>query len=181
MKLLVLYGAPAAGKLTVARELAALTGYKLLDNHKATDYIADLFPRTDPAVTKIRSALGRRVRLDIFGAAAQAGINMITTFAPLSPGTQQFLRDIRRTVTEHGGEALFVHLAPSQDVLLARVTSESRRGRKIDTVERWHKVVDSGDNVFETFPDMPHLVLDNSDLSPQEAARQILAYYPQLQ
>jgi hypothetical protein len=35
--------------------------------------------------------------------------------------------------------------------------------------------------VFETFPDMPHLVLDNSDLSPQEAARQILAYYPQLQ
>ena len=33
MKHLFLYGAPAVGKLTVAKELADLTGYKLFHNH----------------------------------------------------------------------------------------------------------------------------------------------------
>ncbi len=33
MKLVFIYGPPASGKLTVARELAALTGYKLFHNH----------------------------------------------------------------------------------------------------------------------------------------------------
>jgi adenylate kinase family enzyme len=34
VKLVVIYGAPAVGKLTTARALAALTGFKLLHNRK---------------------------------------------------------------------------------------------------------------------------------------------------
>ncbi len=33
MRLVFIYGPPGVGKLTVARELAALTGFKLFHNH----------------------------------------------------------------------------------------------------------------------------------------------------
>lgn len=180
MNLIVIYGPPAAGKLTVARELSELTGYKLVDNHTAIDYLAELFPRSEAAYDRVRSQLGRRIRLDIFAAAASAGVNLITTFAPLSPGTQDFLRDIRSVVAQHGGEALFVQLLPDREALLRRVHGESRLGRKIDTAERWHEVVGDNPAAFEPFPDLPHLVLDNTTLSPRQAAEQIIAHYPRL-
>jgi len=40
MKLVFIYGPPASGKLTVARELATLTGYRLFHNHLIVDAVA---------------------------------------------------------------------------------------------------------------------------------------------
>lgn len=39
MKLVFIYGMPAAGKLTVAKELAGLSGYKLFHNHQVVDLL----------------------------------------------------------------------------------------------------------------------------------------------
>ena len=43
MRLVFLHGAPAVGKLTVARELAALTGFRLFHNHLTVDLASSLF------------------------------------------------------------------------------------------------------------------------------------------
>lgn len=178
MNLILLYGPPAAGKLTVATELSNTLGYKLVDNHKAIDYLVELFPRSDNKELELaRSRLGRKIRLDMFEAAANAGVNLITTFAPLSPGTTDFMRQVRATVEGAGGHALFVQLLPSRDVLLERVTAESRQGKKIDNHDLWHEVVGTNDAAFETFPDLEHCVLDNSDLTPAQAVEQIIQYY----
>lgn len=177
MNLFFVYGPPAAGKLTVAVELAKQTGYKLLDNHKAIDYLSEVFPRSDPRYDSVRSQLGRKVRLDIFEAAAKADVNLITTFAPLSQGMHDFMRQVRSNVEAAGGTVCFVQLLPSHEVLLDRVTHESRQNKKIDTVERWHEVVANNPGAFETFPDVKHCVIDNSDLSPTDTAKQILDYY----
>lgn len=49
MKLLFLYGPPAVGKFTVAKEWAALTGFKFLHNHLTIDLVTSVFePRSDP-------------------------------------------------------------------------------------------------------------------------------------
>jgi tRNA uridine 5-carbamoylmethylation protein Kti12 len=43
MKLILLHGAPAAGKLTVAKALIRLVSGKLFDNHAATDVAGMVF------------------------------------------------------------------------------------------------------------------------------------------
>lgn len=177
MKLFFVYGPPAAGKLTVAVELAKQTGYKLLDNHRAIDYLSEVFPRSEPKYDSIRSQLGRKVRLDIFEAAAKADVNLITTFAPLSHGMHDFMRQVRSAVKAAGGKVCFVQLLPSREVLLDRVTHESRLNKKIDTIERWHEVVGNNPGAFETFPDVRHCVIDNSNLSPSEVTEHIRDYY----
>jgi tRNA uridine 5-carbamoylmethylation protein Kti12 len=43
MKLIFIYGPPASGKLTVARELAKLTGLRLFHNHVSIEFVQSLF------------------------------------------------------------------------------------------------------------------------------------------
>ncbi len=43
MILIFIYGMPASGKLTVARELAGITGFKLFHNHQVVDLLLSIF------------------------------------------------------------------------------------------------------------------------------------------
>jgi len=44
MRLVFLFGLPGSGKLTVAREPSALTGWKLFHNHLTVDLLLAVFP-----------------------------------------------------------------------------------------------------------------------------------------
>ena len=44
MRLVFVYGPPGVGKLTVARELAGRTGFKLLPNHLTANLASALYP-----------------------------------------------------------------------------------------------------------------------------------------
>ncbi|MFY9484436.1 MAG: hypothetical protein WAP74_02320 [Patescibacteria group bacterium] len=66
MKLIFMYGPPAAGKLTVAKKLAKLTGYKIFHNQLTVDLITSIFPVKSAAFRKFNP----KFRLEIFAAAA---------------------------------------------------------------------------------------------------------------
>ena len=55
MKLIFIYGLPATGKLTVAVELAAMTGYKLFHNH----LVVDLLCRSSTSAARRLSSCGK--------------------------------------------------------------------------------------------------------------------------
>jgi hypothetical protein len=177
MNLVLIYGPPAAGKLTVAKELATLTGYTLLDNHLVTDYLLQLFPREVPEFEDARAKLGRRIRLLIFEAATVNDISLIVTFAPLADGAHDFIRSIQDAVQRAGGRVCLVRLSPGQRALEERVVGKSRNGGKVQTVERLHELMAMYPIMFETFTDMDHLILDNSNLEPHEVARLICDHY----
>lgn len=43
MKLILIYGSPAVGKLTTANEIAKLTGFKVFHNHLTIDAVKPVF------------------------------------------------------------------------------------------------------------------------------------------
>ena len=177
MHFVVIYGPTAAGKLSVATELAKFTGYKLLDNHRILNAVAALFPFEDPTLNPIRARLGRKFRLEMFEEAAIAGVDFITTLVIVGPDSFQFIREAKAAVERHQGAVSIVQLRPSLDTIMQRVESASRQGIKVASRTHLQRELTNKPMQFDTFPDQPHLIIDNSQLSPQEVAVKIKSCY----
>ena len=70
MKLIVLFGMPATGKLTVGQELAALTGFKLFHNHLVVDLLLSVFEFGSPGFVELRE----KIWLSVVRAACREGL-----------------------------------------------------------------------------------------------------------
>ena len=177
MNFIMVYGPTAAGKLTVAKELRKITGYKLLDNHTILNAIAALFPFEDPKLNKIRMHLGRKFRLEMFEAAAEADVDFITTLIIGGLDSFTFMREAKSAVESHGGHVIIVQLCPTLEAVMERVQSESRKGVKVASKEHLKKELTNRPLQFEKFPDVDHLTLNNTYIEPEDVASQIVEYY----
>lgn len=172
--LVYLYGPPASGKLTVAGRLAEQSGYRLFHNHLTVNAIR---PVLDFGSEPFAEVL-HRLRLDVFAAAARAGIDVIFTNNSAWAGHDGrarfavFAGRAKRVTEEGGGKVCFVRITAPLAVLTGRVAAESRRahGKLLDPA-RLREVVASLDE-RSLYPD--DLVIDTSVASPGEAARVIL-------
>lgn len=179
MKLIFIYGAPATGKLTVAKELSKITGYKLFHNHLTADLVHAIFPFGVKEYTDITEKL----RLDLFEAAAKNKIEgIIFTFVyGVEAGGRRaddaFVQKAISVVEKHKGKVLFVKLFCDQKELYKRLKQSSRRAygkmRKIQTFT----AVSKSYKLNETIPFGQSLKIDNTKLSPQKAARLIRKHY----
>ena len=177
MNLIIIYGPPAAGKLTVSKELSKTIQYKVFHNHTIIGCISDIFPYGDEKLEPILKRLSVKFRLEIFEEAAMSNTNMITTYGGGGKQRFKFFRKAIELVNGHKGSVLFVQLIPKKEVLFRRVQEESRKDHKIDSKEFLEKLLDSKPEFYDKFPDITHLTIDNSDLSPKEVACQICSYY----
>lgn len=170
MKLVVLYGAPGVGKLTVARELAAVTGYKVFHNHLTVDLVLSVFPFG----TEQFERLSTMMRLAMFEEAAKANVlGVIFTLVYAAGVDDSFIQQIRDSVEPFGGEVNFVLLTCDSEVLRQRVAHESRAAfgklRDPEVVEELF----AGYHLATPVPHAPSLVIDNTDVSPSEVAARI--------
>ena len=122
MKLLFLYGPVASGKLTIARELATLTGFALFHNHLVVDAVEAVFPFGSKGFVRLREQFW----LAMFHEAAQAECSLIFTFTPEATVAPDFPDQARQTVEAGGGEIIFVHLTLSPDEQERRVGNPDR-------------------------------------------------------
>src|SRR5579859_7983528 len=107
MRLIFIYGMPAAGKLTVARELAAMSGFKLFHNHLTVDLLVSVFEFGSPPFVALRE----EIWLSVFTEACRSGMpGLIFTYAPETTVRPRFIEDVRRVVAENGGYLSFVAL-----------------------------------------------------------------------
>jgi hypothetical protein len=127
MKHVILYGPPAVGKLSVARRLAALTGFGLVENHVVNQAVAQALPFGHPLMTD----LVIRLRGELIEAAAKARVEgLISTLVYVRNGTDdKVLRQWRQAVARHKGETCFVRLHCSQGTLLKRA-AKAKAGKK---------------------------------------------------
>lgn len=174
MNLVFIYGPPAAGKLTVAKEVCSLTGYKLFHGHLTYDLANSIFEHG----TKEFYDYCDRLRLDGFETAAKARIpGMVFTFCYACPQDNYFIANVVSTLRKHDGEVLFVHLCCNKETLFERVVTQSRQQtNKLKTVEGLRGVLEKW-NLFEDVPSEKNLSVDNSEISAQEIARKIVDHF----
>ena len=167
----MVYGPPAAGKLTVASAFADATGYRLLDNHLTVDLALRLFEWG----TAPHAQLVTTMRLALFRAAATEGVDVVSTFVYATSVDDAYVGEVTDVIHEHGGELFFVQLRPPPDVLEARVTLESRATRqKLHDVQGLRDLLERYD-CYGTIEGTV-LSIDNTDQSATEVAGKIRSH-----
>ncbi len=169
MRLVFIHGPAASGKLTVARELAALTGLPLFHNHLVVDALLAVFPFGSPAFVELREAMW----LDVFKAAAAEGRSLIFTFHPEASVAPDFPERVARLVEAAGGGVDFVALVCAPEVVEARVEAASRQASgKLSSLALLRELEAKGAFAYPPLP--PAAVeVDTGAMAPAEAAARI--------
>ncbi|MHB8379845.1 MAG: hypothetical protein ACYDB2_08010 [Acidimicrobiales bacterium] len=171
--LIYLYGPPASGKLTVAEQVAELSGYTLFDNHQTVNLLSSVFAFGSEAYVTVL----HRLRLDVFEAAARTGVSLIFTNNSAWRGPDAharfvaFANEVSSVVESNGGRVIFVRFTAPLAILEERLSSESRRAhQKLLDVTVLRELVLSLDQ-SPLHPD--DLVVDTSEVSADMAAQYI--------
>lgn len=173
MKLIILYGPPAVGKFTVAKELASLTGYKLFHNHLTVDLVTSLFEYGTPPFWKLL----RSTREQMLEAAAREGVNLIFTFVFAAGEDEGLMNGYFDIIEKNGGEVSLVQLKTTDAELSKRVENVSRKAfGKIATIESLESYLKKYD-LRTPVPGKESLIIDNTDLTPLEVAEQIRTHF----
>jgi len=170
MKLIFIYGMPAVGKLTVAQELVAITGYKLFHNHLVVDLLQTVFEFGSPQFIALREEFW----LSVFDQAARSGMpGMIFTFNPESTVRPEFIPRLIKTLAEDGSRVEFVELTCPIAEIKRRMASLSRhQHKKLTSVPLFEELHSEG--AFDvSFMPPPRVSIDTCDNQPPRAALEI--------
>jgi AAA domain len=176
MKLLLLYGPPAVGKLTIAKEIARLTGFKVFHAHLTVDLVVSIFPRGTPSYRK----LVWDIRYAVFAETARTNIEGLIFTMVYRRDQEPFIARCVEIVEQRGGEVCFVHLYCHAETLRQRVVREDRKQHgKITSGELLNEILSNWESQspFEAAIQWDSLSLNTDVLHPVEAAQQVIVHY----
>jgi len=177
MKLIIIFGAGAVGKMTVGQELSKITDLRLYHGHMDIEPVVAIFGnRNSSAVTRIREVIfDEFVKSDLYG--------MIFTFmwALDVQADWDYIDHLVDIFRRKDADIYYAELVASQDIRLQRHVTENRFQHKAskrniewstDLLLREDKnfrlVSNDGEIPFENY-----IKIDNSNLSPDVVASMI--------
>jgi hypothetical protein len=173
MKLLFLHGAPAAGKLTVAKAVLETVRGRLFDNHAAIDLARTVFDFGAPGFWK----LVHNVRCAALDAAGEHGVSLVvTTFCYAEPDDRPQYEDFEAIMRRRGGELLPVFLHCSREEAVRRIGNPDRvERRKMTSAEALLKDLELYN--LSPVPRADCLKLDTEVRSAEATAREIVSHF----
>ena len=173
MKVVILHGAPAVGKLTVAKALADATSAKLFDNHTAIDIAKTVFDFGAPGFWD----LVQTTRVSVLKAAARQEIPIvIMTYCYSDPEDRVDFEQFCKAVEQYGGEIHPVFIYCSVDEAIRRVGNEDRKLRGKITTEKGLLTFNSRHNLVP----VPHercIRLDSETASVKALCDSIISHF----
>ncbi|MBT4596869.1 MAG: AAA family ATPase [Candidatus Diapherotrites archaeon] len=174
MKLVVIYGPPATGKLTVANELTKIVDYKLFHNHLTVDLMNSVLEFGTEEYFK----LSDKLRLMLLEEAAKQKVTgVIFTWCYGFPDDNAWTKKLINRIERVGGKVCFVQLVCDKQELFKRVKNPSRKKfektKSKKSLENCFKKWD----LFTPIPFVKNLIIDNTNLSAKKVARKIKSHY----
>ena len=173
MKLIFLHGAPATGKLTVAKALLRLVSGRLFDNHAAIDFARTMFEFGAPGFWE----LVHDVRLSALETASQHGVPLVVaTYCYSEPEDRPQLEQFEAIMKRHGGELLPAFLRCSEEEIIRRVGNPDRmERRKVTSLEGLNRF--RADYNDSPVPRANCIMLDTSKRPADSTALEIVRHF----
>ncbi len=171
MEFVFIFGRPATGKLTVASELARLTGHRLFHNHLIVDAVKAVYDFGTAGFIALRDELWRAAFTRLARDPDLPGL--IFTFNPESSVPQDFVDDLFALFEKAGAEIKCVELTCPEDEIERRLDATSRQDfGKLTDAALYRSLKSQG--VFDTpVIRRNRLVIDTGTTSANEAAQRI--------
>ncbi|WP_238335886.1 AAA family ATPase [Serinicoccus kebangsaanensis] len=182
--LLLLFGPPAVGKMTVGRAVAENSSFRLFHNHMTIEPLLETFGYGTPPFNTLNAEFRRRVLEE----AAEHGVDLIFSVV-WALDSQGDLAEMASYVSIFESVA-FVELRADLSTRLARNRTEERllhkaskrdvewsdeNVRQMET--EWQMTSIDGDGVAsELLAQHPHLVLDTVEVPPAKSAARIIQW-----
>ena len=109
MTLVIIFGPPAVGKMTVGLELQRLTGFGLFHNHMTVDPVIRLFPFDSDPYRRLVSEFRRRI-FEEYAASGSSGLIFTFVWVLDDPEDRAFVDRTAELFTSLGGTVCFVEI-----------------------------------------------------------------------
>jgi hypothetical protein len=180
MKLVIIFGPHAVGKMTVGQELAKITDLGLFHNHMTIDIVCDLFKN----MPKERGRLTNLFRKEIFQAYSNSqeyGMVFTYMWALNCKEDCDYIYMVEEIFKSKGGTVYYVELEADYDVRIERNKTENRllnkpTKRDITRSEELFRRLEEKYrlNSFEDeIKENNYMKINNTDISPDVVAHMI--------
>ena len=179
--LVIILGPHAVGKMTVGQELVKITGLRLFHNHMSIELTRKLFDYSEKEWRLLNGTI-RQTVFELFAKGEFPGLIFTYMCAFDQPEEFVYLNGIMELFRENGADCYVVELCADFEERLVRNRSENRLLHKESKRDLAHSEAEmrrTGEKYRlnsldgEVLPFEKYLKIDNTHLSPAEAAERI--------
>ena len=177
MKLAILFGPHAVGKMTVGQALSKSTGLKLFHNHMTIEVVSELFENM-PSERSRLTALFRKEIFEAYSKSDEYGMIFTYMWAFDAQEDWDYIAGVQAMFEARGATVYFVELEADYELRLKRNKTENRllnkpSKRNLDRSEALFKRLEEKYRLNSLPGELKmehYLRIDNTSLSPEEAA-----------
>ena len=181
MKLLILIGNSAVGKMTVGQELCKITPFRLFHNHMMIEPMLEVFGTFNGGVIQKL----RQVVFEEFAKTDNYGLVFTFMWAFDMPSDWAYLESVKKIFNLPEDDVYYVELIAPQEIRLQRNATENRlknKASKRDVEASNNRLIRDDQNYrCESLPgEIPfpnYLRLENKNLTAEDAAAKIKAHF----
>lgn len=178
MKLVIICGSGAVGKMTVGQALMKKTGLRLFHNHMMIEPVIEIFGKYD---SKVIGEL-RQVIFEEFVKSDCTGMIFTYMWAFDQQSDWDYICGVAEFFEKHGAEVFWAELVASQEVRLQRNCTENRlahKASKRDLEFSMGNILQEDqkyrlESLDGEIPFKNYVKIDNTNLTPEEAAERII-------